>query len=313
VLTQENPQGLGVQLQGDMPDSSGVPPISDGSNQPTQPEPVPLKIPNLNEQQKSGNLAGIVGAPGNAVLSSPPAQKSAVSGRSSVGDASRQQSIVDSGLSVGETPEQQATADKSVATGSQTVDNNYQATNPKAPGVLKTENFEVVDANASIKYFIYGLIVMTIIACLAFLYLKSWQKNRTGQAAAKYQSQVENQLKTKQFISKEQTVLNVGRQAAALQASLPGRIKFTQFLTELEKSTYKQVRFTRLAATDEGLVTLEGVANNFDDLAKAVEALKTSNNFSQVELATADKLNDGSVLFTINIALDKKSISGGNK
>lgn len=276
-----NPQSLGMQNAGEQSAGLGMPPISNSAQiNSFSNTSGALKIPEMDNIHS--NTDSITGMPGKGVLSQ--------------GNESNSQNPTNITPALPASPMQPAETNKEQL--------------PKSPPLTKPINLELTQANHAIWNFIYGVCAALIFFSLLMLYLKSWQANNTGQAQAKYQSEVESQLQSTAFQRKENTVLDIGKQAAALQMSLAGRIKFSSFLIELEKNTYKQVRFTRLAADKDGLVTVEGIANNFDDVAKAVSALQASNNFQDVKLATADKLSNGNVVFTINIKLNNSLIGG---
>lgn len=177
------------------------------------------------------------------------------------------------------------------------------------PQKLKTEEIEVTEPGKTIKYLLISLSVTVIVGSLLTAYLQSAKGASANQNEKKYATTVESTLNSAQFKSKEEAVQNIGTQVSSLQSALASRVIYSQFFKELEKALYKGTRLSKVVINRDGLVTVEGVTNNFSDLAKTVDALNSAGNFNSVELVSAQKQQDGVVSFMISMAVDKSLLS----
>lgn len=175
---------------------------------------------------------------------------------------------------------------------------------PEPVSQLKTKEVIIAERGGSFRYFIISICVVTIVSSLLVAYLQAAKAAAASQMEEKYQTEVAPTLDSTLFTQKETAVNNVGEQVASLQSSLAQRIYFSPFFTELERVTYKDVRYTKVVVNSEGEVAIEGVASSFTALAKASDALGTSSKFTSVELVSAEKQADGQVFFVIAVALD---------
>ncbi|MBP6930089.1 PilN domain-containing protein, partial [Patescibacteria group bacterium] len=108
---------------------------------------------------------------------------------------------------------------------------------------------------------------------------------------------------------KEQAVADVGRQSAQLQKQKDSILRYSALLNELESVIFKGVRLTRITASTENKIILEGVTNSFADLARATDSVRTSTNFADVKVLSANKQQNGSVNFIITFTVDERFLT----
>lgn len=171
---------------------------------------------------------------------------------------------------------------------------------PKPPAeALSLGEFEVSQARFSLRFLLISASITVIIASLLTAYLSAAKKASAAQYSKKYDTEISTTIKSTAFQNKQKTVESAGISVANLQSELNSRVKFSNFFTELSNVTYKNSRITRLIVNSQGEATMEGTVSSFNDLAKFVSLLRSSKQFADVRVLTAEKQTNGQVVFSV--------------
>jgi len=186
-----------------------------------------------------------------------------------------------------------------------------QNTTPASPPPreLKTSDIEVHEPQGMTRAFLGAIAISTIVASLFLAYFSATKATQANQLEAKYQNEVIPIIYGEEFKQKEQAVADVGRQSAQLQKQKDSILRYSALLNELESVIFKGVRLTRITASTENKIILEGVTNSFADLARATDSVRTSTNFADVKVLSANKQQNGSVNFIITFTVDERFLT----
>ena len=89
------------------------------------------------------------------------------------------------------------------------------------------------------------------------------------------------------------------RQVTALAST---RTQWTVIFAELEKKTLPDINYTSFNASPEGLISLSGIANNYQQVSQLLTSLRSSTVFSDVKLSGVQFSTDGDNHYTFNIS-----------
>lgn len=176
---------------------------------------------------------------------------------------------------------------------------------PPPPRELKTSDIEVHQPQGVTRAFLGAVAISTILASLFLAYFNSAKATQANQLEAKYQNEVVPIIDGEEFKQKEQAVIDIGRQSAQLQQQKNNILRYSALLSELESIIFKGVRLTRITASTESKIILEGVTSSFADLARVTDSVRTSVYFTDVSVVSANKQQNGNVNFIVTFTVDE--------
>ncbi|HPL56267.1 MAG TPA: PilN domain-containing protein [bacterium] len=176
---------------------------------------------------------------------------------------------------------------------------------PPPPRELKTSDIEVHQPQGVTRAFLGAIAISTILASLFLAYFNSAKATQANQLEAKYQNEVVPIIDGEEFKQKEQAVIDIGRQSTQLQQQKNNVLRYSALLSELESIIFKGVRLTRITASTESKIILEGVTSSFADLARVTDSVRTSVYFTGVSVVSANKQQNGNVNFIVTFTVDE--------
>jgi Tfp pilus assembly protein PilN len=157
------------------------------------------------------------------------------------------------------------------------------------------------DNEVRLSYFVIGIFAGIL---LVLIFSMAWQKSKQYKIDSLNQkvADLNNQLKSLEGQEDQSDTLL--QQIDIFTSALSGRVKQSQFLGDLRSYQYKKSRWTGLNFS-KNTVVINAQVDNFDDMAKAVVAMRSLKAAKDVEV-TAVNINQESkkVEFIMTITLD---------
>jgi len=146
----------------------------------------------------------------------------------------------------------------------------------------------------NIKSIVIAVIIPLAIISLGYGAIMLLQNNLESKMSER-QGEFEGlQKQIGDFVSREKQNNQVADQVVAVKKLMDEKIIWKVFFADLEKYTLDGVYFTSLTADTSGVLTLPGVADDYDTLAKQLAALRDASDFvKDVKLTNAQLISEG--------------------
>jgi len=163
---------------------------------------------------------------------------------------------------------------------------------------------ETHDREETIAYFIVGIFIAVLIAVLfSIFFLKQKEAKLTSLDEEINQSVTQPLQSYGGTLIKVVTIL---AQLDALNAALNSRIKYSSILTDLANLEFKKSRWTSVALQKDDTMVISGSADSFEDVAKAVIALRSLKAATDTKLSSANvNAESGKIDFVVNLKINK--------
>lgn len=146
----------------------------------------------------------------------------------------------------------------------------------------------------NIKAAIIAVIVPLLIITLGYGAIVLLQNDLKARMAAKQMEFNDLQKQIGDFVSQEEKNNEVAGRVSAIKKLLDEKIIWSNFFSYLEKYTLDGVYFTDLTADTSGVLTLPGVADDYEVLAQQLAAFRDADDFiSRVKLVNAQLVSEG--------------------
>lgn len=154
-----------------------------------------------------------------------------------------------------------------------------QMTSLEGPSPLKISGIFAV---------IVGLIFVSAFGLLFFI--KYSRTNQLKLANAKL-AELTSEITSTDLKAIEDSALRYGQGVDELSSFNAKYFLWTKFLTELEKTTPKDLKFSSISASGKDAMNFKGDAANYDSVAKLMQSMDQSGKFSQIKLVSASGVN----------------------
>lgn len=151
-------------------------------------------------------------------------------------------------------------------------------------------------------YAVMGLFFGVLIATLSLLFLDKQKQSTISSLDQQIQQEVTTPLAS--LAKDEQKVETVTKQLASLNSALSSRLKFATILDDLRKRAYGKSAWTALSYKDNEFA-ISGYTDNFEELNKAVVAVKSAPSVKETKLTNAT-INEETkkVEFSLTVIVD---------
>lgn len=152
------------------------------------------------------------------------------------------------------------------------------------------------------SYAVMGLFFGVLIATLSLLFLDKQKQSTISTLDQQIQQEVTAPLAS--LAKDEQKVGTVTKQLTSLNNALSSRLKFATILDDLRKRAYGKSAWTALSYKDNEF-SISGYTDNFEELNKAVTAVKSAPSVKETKLTNAS-INEETkkVEFSLTVIVD---------
>lgn len=182
----------------------------------------------------------------------------------------------------------------------------------RSPGqpLVTQKAISVEEVEKSVSVFAIIALIVVVIAAGCFYVGKVYKKSQLKNKEAVY-TDLLTQLAAKDISEVDKTAQELQKGLKILQTALAGQLNYSKLFQELQKITPKNVKLNNFIVGDKDEMKIDGEANDYSSVAKAMASFSGSEMFSDVKLvsSTTSETTEGKkVSFSFTLQLNKTQL-----